>query len=339
MTTMPDLTIIMPTYNKAQYVAEALDSVFSQQTSYSYEVVVADDCSTDGTLDIVERYAMSHPGVIRILRSDRNLKLFRNVVRAYADLKTPYFCVLDPDDYWSSERIVQEALDFLSSHPDFTIYSANCRVLEPDGKERPYLPLETEVDSTFGSWMAGRGALGQTAGLFYRNVVFANGLPERLRGTLRPDQEKTFRGDGFRNFVHLHEGKAHFDPRQSATYRITSEGLWQGVPEFRREVMNILLFLNLDEYFSHGDRSLCTFIGSRLAALERDLPHQMATVGDLRTAVECAESLEACRRRFRDECAPAERFASGLTVRNRLFYALWRKLDRRAKRKGWTNYA
>lgn len=329
---MADLTIIMPTYNKVKYIAEALDSVFAQRTSYTYEIVVADDCSTDDTLNVVERFAATHPGKIRILRNDRNLKLFRNIVRVYANLKTPYFCVLDPDDFWSSDRIVQEALDFLSAHPDFTIYSSNCRVLEPDGRERPYLPVETEVDSTFDSWMDGRGALGQTAGLFYRNVVFANGLPERLRGTLRPDQEKTFRGDGFRNFIHLREGKAHFDPRISATYRITSDGLWQGLSEFRREVMNIRLFLNIDEYFGFRDKSIFAFIVRNFLTIRRCLPQLILTTGDVNEAAECICEFEELYDNFSKNI---QRVSGGLSLRNAFLYHLWRKLDRRARRKGW----
>lgn len=328
------LTVVLPTYNKAKYIAEALDSVFAQKTEHAYEVIVADDGSTDGTLDIVAKYAASHPE-IRVLRSASNQGLFRNIARVYADLKTPYFCVLDPDDFWSSDRIVQEALDFLSSHPDYTVYSSNCRVLEPDGRERPYLPVEVEVDSTFASWLEGRGALGQTAGLFYRNVVFANGLPERLRGTLRPDQEKTFRGDGFRNFIHLREGRAHFDPRQSATYRITPEGLWQGVPEFRREVMNILLFLNLDEYFGRRDRELCVFIGRRISSIEGELPRLLTTAADVADAAECLGLFRAYQRRFRLEHDASRRFASGLSLRNRALHALWAKLGLRAERKNW----
>ena len=44
---MSDITIIMPSYNKEKYIAQALDSVFAQETSYDYHVVVADDCSND----------------------------------------------------------------------------------------------------------------------------------------------------------------------------------------------------------------------------------------------------------------------------------------------------
>lgn len=47
---MDDITIIMPSYNKGDYIAEALDSVFMQETEYSYHIIVADDCSSDKTL-------------------------------------------------------------------------------------------------------------------------------------------------------------------------------------------------------------------------------------------------------------------------------------------------
>ena len=289
------LTIIMPTWNKAKYIREALDSVFMQKTSYDYRIVVADDCSTDGTLDIVAEYERAYPGVIRVLRSDRNLKLFRNVIRAYAIVKTPYFCVLDPDDYWSNPLKVQRALDFLESHRDFTVYAGNSLVVGRDGS-RPFVPVSREVDCDFAGYIAGRGVLGQTAGAVYRNVIFAKGLPGKLRGALRPDQEMTFRGDAFRNFIHLHEGKAHFDPECDAVYRVTDEGLWQGMSECGRQLRNVLLFLNLDEYFD------CCHYGLLRRALVR-----FASVGDgtaddeefrRRLAVRLSEASEGRRRKL-----------------------------------------
>lgn len=333
---MPDLTIVMPTYNKAQYVGEALASVFAQKTAYSYQIIVADDCSSDGTLDVVARHEAEHPGLIRVLRSHVNQKLFRNVVRAYALVRTPYFCVLDPDDWWSAGDIVQRALDFLSTHADFTIYSANCKVLALDGTSRPYSPLSSPVDSSFDDFLGGRGALGQTAGLFYRNVVFANGLPAPLAGALRPDQEMTFRGDGFRNFIHLHEGRAHFEPGQLAVYRQTPEGLWQGTSELRREVLNILLFLNLDEYFGCDEPSLFAFLGRKIRELDAAFPALLKVARDGADASECLTMFRQCRRRFAEEHGVGRRQSRELGLRQRLLYGLWKRLGRRAERKGWT---
>ena len=136
---MADLTIIMPSWNKEKYIAEALDSILAQKTTYSYHIVVADDHSTDRTLEIVREYSARHPGVFTVLESDVNQKLFRNVRRAYALCKTPYFCVLDPDDFWTDEYKIQKALDYLNAHPDFTIYATDTWVQQPDGARSKFL--------------------------------------------------------------------------------------------------------------------------------------------------------------------------------------------------------
>ena len=267
----PALTVIMPTWNKAKYIREALDSVFAQKTSYPYHIIIADDCSTDGTLGIVAEYERAHPGAITVLGSERNRKLFRNVVRAYAVTTTPYFCVLDPDDYWRDDGKVQRALDFLEAHRDFTVYAANSLVLEPDGSTRPHVPLDRPLDFGFVDYLNGRGVMGQTAGVVYRNVVFPNGTAERLSGPLRPDQERTYRGDAFRNLVHLHEGRAHFDPRCDAAYRVTEEGLWQGASDLQRRLANVLLLLNMDEYFGWRHYGLFALADARYRAVLADL--------------------------------------------------------------------
>ena len=107
---MADITIIMPSYNKEKYIAEALDSVFMQETSYNYHIVVADDCSSDKTVEIVRQYQEKYPDKITLLTSDKNQKLYKNILRAYEITKTDYFCVLDPDDYWIDKHKIQKAL-------------------------------------------------------------------------------------------------------------------------------------------------------------------------------------------------------------------------------------
>lgn len=246
---MADLTIIMPSWNKEKYIAEALDSILAQKTTYSYHIVVADDHSTDRTLEIVREYSARHPGVFTVLESDVNQKLFRNVRRAYALCKTPYFCVLDPDDFWTDDHKIQKALDYLNAHPDFTIYATDTWVQQPDGARSKFLNHAEVRDSDFSDYLAGRAYVGNTLGSMFRNVVFSHGLPMKLAGDLRPDQEASFQGDSFRTLLHLHEGKVHFVPECDAVYRVTPEGLWQGssAKEQRRQYCRTLM--NFNEYF------------------------------------------------------------------------------------------
>jgi len=68
----------MIAYNVAPYIAEALESVLMQDVDFDYEIVVGEDCSTDGTRQIVLDYAGRHPDLVRPLLRDRNLGMNRN---------------------------------------------------------------------------------------------------------------------------------------------------------------------------------------------------------------------------------------------------------------------
>ena len=243
---MAEITIIMPVWNKERYIAEALDSVFRQRTSRPYRIVVADDHSTDRSLEIVADYDRRHPGVITVLKSDANLKLFRNVRRAYEITDTPYFCVLDPDDYWIDDRHLEKAVGFLETHPGFTVYSAGIERLERDGSRNRCSEFpETEADSDFGDYLAHRAVIAYTQTCVYRNVVFARGLPEKMRTPPVDSMNQTMRGDSFRNFLHIREGKAHFSPGVEACYRITDDGVYQGVSAAKQLAMNAQFYRDM----------------------------------------------------------------------------------------------
>lgn len=248
---MTDLTIVMPSYNKERYIAEALDSVFAQKTRYSYRIVVVDDHSTDRTLEIVAQYERRHPGVITVLRSDTNLRLYRNVLRAYAMLDTPYFCVLDPDDYWLREDHIEKALDFLSSHEDYTIYSTEIQTLDANGATAKCgFPAEAR-DSDFADYLNGRAVIAFTQTCVYRNVVFSGGVPRRMEELDSGTKEKTFRGDSFRNFIHIKAGKARYEPDVDGCYRLTDAGVYQGLDSVGRYLLNAQLFADFWRY-DHG---------------------------------------------------------------------------------------
>ena len=72
---MPKVTVLMPTYNVAPYVKEAVESVL-RQTYHDFELLVIDDCSTDGTLDVVRSIKDER---IRVVRNDSNLGLADNL--------------------------------------------------------------------------------------------------------------------------------------------------------------------------------------------------------------------------------------------------------------------
>lgn len=106
----------MPTYNVAPYVKEAVESVLRQ--SYDdFELLVIDDASTDGTLDVV--YAIDDPR-IRIVQNERNLGLADNLNRGLSLINTELVARMDGDDIAEPHWLKSE-IDFLDAHPDIGI--------------------------------------------------------------------------------------------------------------------------------------------------------------------------------------------------------------------------
>lgn len=246
---MADITIIMPSYNKEKYIAEALNSIFMQETSYDYHIIVADDCSTDKTVEIVKEFQKKYTNKITLLTSETNQKLYRNVLRAYEITKTDYFCVLDPDDYWTDKYKIQKALDFLEHNKDYTIYVTDTSMLMMDGTQKEFIKHNKIIDLSFEDFLNNKAVLGCTLGSIFRNVVFKNGIPNKMKNLENETMERSFRGDTFRSVLHLFYGKAHCVPETDAVYRVTTEGLWQGISELEQDLFNANIFKDLWIYF------------------------------------------------------------------------------------------
>lgn len=113
---MAKVTVLMPTYNVAPYVKEAIESVL-QQTYRDFELLVIDDCSTDNTVAIVRQ--INDPR-IRVVQNERNLGLAENLNRGLSLISTEYVSRMDGDDIAEPQWLERE-VSILDSHPDIGI--------------------------------------------------------------------------------------------------------------------------------------------------------------------------------------------------------------------------
>ena len=67
---MIDITVVVMTYNQKDYIKQALDSILSQKVSVDFDILIHDDCSDDGTYQILLDYQNKYPKKIRIIRQD-----------------------------------------------------------------------------------------------------------------------------------------------------------------------------------------------------------------------------------------------------------------------------
>jgi cellulose synthase/poly-beta-1,6-N-acetylglucosamine synthase-like glycosyltransferase len=69
----PKVSVCVVTYNQEKYIGQCLQSVVDQETDFDFEVLVADDCSTDGTRLILHEFANKYPGIVKPILSEVNV--------------------------------------------------------------------------------------------------------------------------------------------------------------------------------------------------------------------------------------------------------------------------
>ena len=112
------LSIIVTAYNHSEYIRKALDSIFMQEVTYSYEVLIGDDASSDGTQDIVSDYEKKYPSKVKLFIRKENIGASENTFRLIMESQGKYLAMLEGDDYWTDSSKLQKQIDYLEANPD-----------------------------------------------------------------------------------------------------------------------------------------------------------------------------------------------------------------------------
>lgn len=118
---IPKISICTITYNHEEFIAQAIEGVIMQKTIASYELVIGDDCSTDGTRGICLGYQKKFPDRIRLILREGNVGSLKNFIQTLFTCKGQYVALLEGDDYWTDPYKLQKQADFLDNNPDFAI--------------------------------------------------------------------------------------------------------------------------------------------------------------------------------------------------------------------------
>ena len=116
--TIPLVSVKMITYNHAPFIAQAIEGVLQQKTDFPFELVIGEDCSTDGTRKIVFEYQKKYPHIIRVITSDKNVGMKKNGLRTMKAGTGKYIAFCEGDDYWQSHHKLQKQADYLEGHAD-----------------------------------------------------------------------------------------------------------------------------------------------------------------------------------------------------------------------------
>lgn len=112
----PKVSVCVITYNQERYIRKCLQSLVEQQTNFDFEVIVGDDCSTDGTRAVVVEFAQTYPGLVRAILHEKNTGGSKNNLDVHAAALGEYVAHVDGDDYALPGKLQAQA-DVLDAQP------------------------------------------------------------------------------------------------------------------------------------------------------------------------------------------------------------------------------
>lgn len=113
----PKLSVCVITYNHQNYIRQCLNSIIEQVVDCSFEIIVGDDCSTDGTRTIIEEFSTRYPDIFRLIYQEENTGGIRNYIAVHSAARGDYVAHVDGDDYLMQGKL-QSQVDCLDSFPE-----------------------------------------------------------------------------------------------------------------------------------------------------------------------------------------------------------------------------
>jgi glycosyltransferase involved in cell wall biosynthesis len=237
---MPKVSVAMIAYDHERFIAQAIESVLMQKTDFDYELVIGEDCSTDGTRAIVRDYGERCPERVRLLLPERNLGMIANSVATLKACRGEYIALCEGDDYWTDPRKLQRQVDFLDQRPDCAVCFHNVTVVREDASLQPWLycPPSQKATSTLEDVL--RSDFLPTCSVMYRRGLF---------GEFPPWYHAMSTGDWPLHILNAQYGDIGYLDRVMGVYRQHAGGVFTGRSFDRRFQETMRMYDVLSAHF------------------------------------------------------------------------------------------
>jgi glycosyltransferase involved in cell wall biosynthesis len=133
MVRAPLVSVLMITYNHAEYLAESILGVVSQVCEFPIELIIGEDASTDATRSIALDFQKRYPETIRVVHSSANVGMIANSRRIFALARGEFVAYCEGDDYWCSKRKLSLQVEALRANPRAAVVHSDWVRSKPDG--------------------------------------------------------------------------------------------------------------------------------------------------------------------------------------------------------------
>jgi len=235
----PLLTVCLITYNHVSYIEQAIESVLMQKVNFTWELIIADDYSTDGTREIIKKYKEKYSDFIKLILQERNVGAARNWLDLITSPKSKYIAYFEGDDYWTDSLKLQKQIDFLEKHDDFALCFHNAIIENHlSGSKILFhtkkMPLVFSGDDLLKQWLI------PTASAVMRNVI-----PETFPSFFN----QATHGD-LALFLYVTQyGKLAMLPEVMSVYRLNETGVTNNFKGIKHNLSHIEQCQLMKDYF------------------------------------------------------------------------------------------
>lgn len=232
---MCKVSIYVPCYNQKDFIGRNLDSILNQKVNFKYEIIVRDDCSTDGTREIIQEFAKKYPDIVKLYLEEENQYSKHKFMQCQKKIMSlcsgEYFAMLEGDDYWCDENKLQTQVDFLDSNPEFTgCFTKTLRKNVITNKDFGFKPSTEELNgkNVFTIEDTIKGYFICTASVMYRFKKYK----EELLNTIPVG---IINGDSYLIYFFSLYGKLKYLDRLSAIHTLNETGIWNSLKQSQDE--------------------------------------------------------------------------------------------------------
>lgn len=175
----PLVSVVVVTYNHVNYIEMCLKSILTQKTTFSFEIILGEDDSTDGTKEICIKYASQFPKIIKLFLRKRNDVIYINekptgrfnIIESLKVAKGKYIALCDGDDYWLDNNKLQKQIEFLEKNTSYVMCFHNASILHQKKNKIIGNILSTKIsEKTFNTSHLFHSPFIPSASVVFRNL-------------------------------------------------------------------------------------------------------------------------------------------------------------------------
>jgi hypothetical protein len=262
----PKVSVVMVTYQHETFIAQAINSVLAQRTTFPVELIIGEDCSPDGTRQSVMDFQRRNPDRIRVLLWRDNVGAAANFVGALEACRGEYIAFCEGDDYWTDPDKLQRQVDLLDSDSELALCHHLVEYVQWDGGCRKVLqtqPPESDRGTRHAKDLIGRNFI-QTCSLMVRRsclpVLDARYLSLKV-------------GDWPLWYLAAEHGAIAYLDASMADYRIHGNNSWHHLDAEVRHIESVRMCIYLASVAQPGARAAWQSAGlSMLKSLNEQQP-------------------------------------------------------------------